>query len=146
MLRIRSLSPITLAIFAAVLSAQEISVHPGTEIPVELRTKIDSHSTRAGAKVEFHTTEAVLIGHNIVVPQNATIIGHVAQVLDGESTSPNSRLRITINTLKWKRGEAPLNAVIISVEQTPAQSMLLARGHRFRDPPSFLKGIHIRAH
>lgn len=146
MLRIRSLSPIMLAIFAAVLSAQETSVHPGTEIPVELRTKIDSHSVTRGAKVEFHTTEAVLIGHNIVVPQNATVIGHVAQVLHGERASLNSRLRITINTLKWKHGEAPLNAVIIGVEQTPAQSMLLARGHRFHDPPSFLKDIRIRAY
>lgn len=146
MLRIRSLSPITLAIFAALLSAQEISVHTDTEIPVELHTKLDSHSARAGAKIEFHSTEAVLIGHNIVVPQNATILGHVVKVLDGESTSPNSLVRITINSLKWKHGEAPLNAVIISVEQTPAQSMLLARGHRFRDSPSFLKDVHIRAH
>lgn len=147
MLRIRTLVPVLLAIFAAFSSAQETSVHPGTEIPVELRTKIDTHGVKVGAKIEFHTTEAVLIGHNIVVPESATITGRVDQVIDGTVASPNSLLRISINHLKWKHGEAPLNAIIISVERTPAQDMMMARGHRsFRDPPTFLKDVHIRAH
>jgi len=146
MLRIPVLLPVFLAIFAVNLSAQGISVHPGTEIPVELRTKLDTQSMKVGAKIEFHTTEAVLIGHNIVVPENATITGHIEQVIDGGRASSKSVLRIIINALKWKHGEAPLNAVISSVERNPAQEMLQARGRRFRNPPTFLKDIHIRAH
>ena len=146
MLRIRILLPVLLAISAAFLSAQKTSVHPGTEIPVELRTKINTLGAKVGAKIEFRTTEAVLIGHNIVVPENATVVGRVEQVGEADGKSPNPVVRIGINHLKWKHGEAPLNAVIISVEQTPAQEMLLARGRHFRNPPTFLKNVHIRAH
>lgn len=147
MLRISILLPALLAIFAANLPAQEISVHPGTQIPVELRTKLKTESARVGAKIEFHTTEAVLIGHNIVVPENAVVTGRVESVVDGAADSPNSRLRISIDALKWKHGEASLNAVIISVERSPAQEVMILRGRRsFRDPPTFLKNVHIRAH
>lgn len=147
MLRIRNLMPILLSILAALCSAQQTSVRPGTQIPVELRTKVDTQSAKVGSKIEFHTTEAVLIGHNLVVPENATIIGRVEQVTNSIPNSSTSVLRISINSLKWKHGEAPLNAVIISVERTPAQDILMARDHRsFRDPPAFLKDIHIRAH
>jgi hypothetical protein len=143
----RTLLPALLVISAAVISAQETSVRSDTEIPVELRTKIDTQSAKVGAKIEFHTTEAVLIGHNIVVPENATIIGRVEQAIDAVANSSKSVLRISITHLKWKNGEASLNAVIISVERTPAQEILMARGHHsFRDPPTFLKDIHIRAH
>lgn len=130
----------------ASLCAQEVSVRPGTQIPVELRTKIDTHSIKPGAKIEFHTTEAILIGHNVVVPENALVIGRVEQVSDSDGESPNSVLRISINRLKWKHGEAALNAAIVSIEQTPAQAILQGRGRRFRDPPTFLKDVHIRAH
>jgi hypothetical protein len=144
--RIGFLVSALLPIFCASLGGQEITVRTGTQIPVELRTKIDTHSVKPGAKIEFHTTEAVLIGHNIVVPERATVIGRVEQVSEGQGKSSNSVLRISINRLKWKHAEAPLNAVIISIEQTPAQQILQSRGRRFRDPPTFLKNVHIRAH
>jgi hypothetical protein len=137
---------VLLLIFPGSPRAQEISVRTGTQIPVELRTKIDTHSVKPGSKIEFHTTEAVLIGHNTVVPENASVLGRVEQVNDGDGKAPKSMLRISINRLKWKHTEAPLNAVIISIEQTPAQEILQARGRRFRDPPTFLKDVHIRAH
>ncbi len=146
MVRVPILLAALLVIFRAFSLAQQTSVHPGTEIPVELRTKIDTQSVQVGAKIEFRTTEAVLIGHNIVVPENATVIGRVENVVDSDHTSPSSFLRISINTLKWKHGEAPLNAVIISIERTPAQDMMMARSRHFRAPPTFLKDIHIRAH
>ncbi len=147
MLSIGGLFSVMLVILAAPLSAQETSVRPGTEIPVELRSRIDTHSAKVGTKIEFRTTEAILIGHNVVVPENATVIGRVDHVIDSAAASPNSVLRITINILKWKHGEAQLNAVIFSVERTPAQDMLLGRGrHSFRNPPTFLNDIHIRAH
>lgn len=135
-----------LLVFCDSLRAQEITVRTGTQIPVELRTRIDTHSVKPGAKIEFHTTEAVLIGHNTVVPESATVLGRVEQVGKGDETSEKSVLRISINRLKWKHAEAPLNAVIISIEQTPAQEILQSRGRRFRDPPTFLNHVHIRAH
>ncbi len=147
MLRIRTLLPLLLVVLVASCWAQQVSVRPGTEIPVELRTKIDTQSVNAGTRINFQTIEAVLIGHNIVVPANATVVGSVEHVANGDAASPKSLLRISIHTLKWKHGEAPLNAVIISIERTPAQDMMMARGrHPFRSPPTFLKEIHVRAH
>lgn len=146
MSRIGFLISAVLLVYPGSLCAQEMSVRAGTQIPVELRTRIDTHSIQPGAKIEFHTTEAVLIGHNIVVPENATVIGRTEQVSNVGGKVPNSVLRVSINRLKWKHAEAPLNAVIISIEQTPAQAILEARGHRFRDPPTFLKDVHIRAY
>ena len=146
MLRIGFLLSALLLVFPASVRAQEISVRPGTQIPVELRTRVDTHSIKPGARIEFHTTEAVLIGHNIVVPGNATVTGRVEQVRNGDAKSPNSILRISINRMKWKHAEAALNAVIISIEQTPAQEILQTRGRGFRDPPTFLKDVHIRSH
>lgn len=143
--RIGFLVSALLLIFCASPRAQEITVRAGTQIPVELRTKIDTHSVKPGAKIEFHTTEAVLIGHNTVVPESATVLGRVEQVGDGDDTSEKSVLRISINRLKWKHAEAPLNAVIISIERTPAQEILQSR-RCFRDPPTFLNHVHIRAH
>lgn len=146
MLRIRTLLPVLLSIFAATLSAQEISVRSGTQIPVELRTTIKAESSKVGDAIEFRTTEAVLIGNNIVVPEGAKITGRIEQVTRS-ANPPNSVVHVSITALQWKKGEAPLNAVIISVEPTPAQQMLnLGRHHRFRDPPTFLNHIHIRAH
>ena len=144
--RIETLLPVLLAILTATPTAQEISVRSGLQIPVELRTTVKAESAKVGDAVEFRSTEAVLIGHNIVVPQGAKITGGIEQVTRS-AKPPNSVILISIISLKWKNGEAPLNAVIISVEPTPAQQMLNEnRRHRFRDPPTFLAHVHIRAH
>jgi hypothetical protein len=146
MLRVAILLPAMLAASAGFLSAQDISVSPGTEIPVELRTRIETGSAKPGQPVEFETTEAILIGHDIVVPRGAKVIGHIEQVFSRGIESPDSAVRLSIDRLKWKQSEASLNAVVISVEPTAAQVMLSSARDHFRNPPTFLHHIHIRAH
>ncbi|HEX6880218.1 MAG TPA: hypothetical protein VF135_07630 [Terriglobales bacterium] len=135
---------------AIVCCAQEIKVRRDTQFPVELHTTVRSDKAKPGTKVEFRTTEAVLIGNNIVVPSNSKVLGSVEQVRSGAPTGPRYLLSIHIETLKWKDHEVYLNAVVASVEPTPAQKMLTARRHRFPwpdvEPQPFLKGVHIRAH
>ncbi|MDT8068024.1 MAG: hypothetical protein ROO76_07630 [Terriglobia bacterium] len=146
MARIAILLSAFVAASAVSLSAQEISVRAGTQIPVELQTKIKTDSAKPGERVEFKTREAVLIGHDIVVPRDSKITGRIEQVLNRGTGSPNSKVRISIGHLEWKKNEASLNAVIISIEPTPAQQMLGLGRHRFGDPPTFLRHVHIRAY
>ena len=135
---------------AIVCFAQEITVRRDTQFPVELHTTVKSDDAKPGTKLEFRTTEAVLIGNNIVVPSNSKVLGTIELVRSDATTGPRHLLRIQIDTLKWKKSQASLNAVIASVEPTAAQKMLTARRHRFPWPPAlpqpFLKGVHIRAH
>jgi hypothetical protein len=114
---------------------------------VELRTTIKSDRAKVGDNVEFQTREAVLIGNNIVVPERAKILGRIERVRSDDPAAPRSLVGISIHTLTWKNGEAPLNAVVFSVEATPAEDMVVRRRrHPFFRPPNFLQGIKIRAH
>jgi hypothetical protein len=130
------------------LSAQEAVVRRDTQLPVELTNTIKSHSAKVGDKVKFRLNEAVLIGNNIVVPEGAKIFGVVEAVRDNSDDQPHSLVRIRIDRLEWKKGSARLNAVVLSVEPTPAQSIIMS--HRRRrpplPPPSFMLGIRIKAH
>jgi hypothetical protein len=143
--------PATLLSFAvlacALLSAQEAVVRRDTQFPVELSTTVKTRSAKIGDKVKFRLNEAVLIGKNIVVPEGATIIGTIESVRNSATDQPRSLVGIRLATLEWKKGRAKLNAVVLSVEPTPAQNMIMTRRRRppLR-PPSFLQGIHIKAH
>lgn len=141
------LIPFLLAVLATSVVAQDPTVRRDTQFPVELRTTIKSDKAKVGDKVEFQTREAVLIGNNIVVPERAKILGRIEQIRSGATESPRSLVDISIHTLKWKNGEAALNAVVFSVEATPAENMVMRRRrHPFFKPPNFLQGIRIRAH
>jgi hypothetical protein len=127
--------------------AQQPIVRRDTQFPVELRTSLKTSSAKAGNSIEFHTTEAVLIGNNIVVPGNAKIFGHIEQVISDAPDSPRSSVRLRIDILKWKNNEAKLNAVVSSVEPSPVQDMVTRRRrNRIIEAPNFLKNIRIRAH
>jgi hypothetical protein len=129
------------------LLAQEAVVRRDTQFPVELSNTIKTHSAKVGDKIKFRLNEAVLIGNNIVVPEGARITGTIQTVRNNGVSEPRSLLSIRIDNLEWKKGRATLNAVVLSVEPTPAQDMLMTR--RRRPPPlrpSFMQGIHIKSH
>ncbi len=129
------------------LVAQQASVRTDTQIPVELGTTIKTQSAKVGDRIKFRTTEAVLIGNNIVVPQDATITGRIEKVLSDAEDSPHSVVRISIDHLQWKNGQAPLNAVVFGIEPTAAEEILrMPRRRSLRELPNFLKDIRIRAH
>jgi hypothetical protein len=130
-----------------VLSAQEAVVRRETQFPVELRDTIKSKSAKVGDKIKFRLNEAVLIGNNVVVPEGAKITGTIDAVRHGGAEEPRSVIRIRIHGLEWKKGTARLNAVVMSVEPTPAQLMIIP--HRRHPPlrsPSFTQDIEIKAH
>lgn len=129
------------------LSAQEAVVRRDTQFPVELRDTIKSKSAKVGDKIKFRLNEAVLIGNNVVVPEGAKISGTIDAVQNEGAEEPRSAIRIRIHSLEWKKGTAQLNAVVMSVEPTPAQLMIIP--HRRHPPlrsPSFTQNIHIKAH
>ena len=135
------------ALAAPSVVTQEAVVRRDTLFPAELRTTVKTDSVRVGSTVEFRTNEAVLIGNNIVVPDDAKIIGTVEVIRRDSVDSPRSLVRIRLGTLQWKNGSAKLNAVVASVEASPAEQMLMSRHRRsVLQPPSFLRGIRILAH
>ncbi len=118
------------------------SVRRDTEFPVEVHTGLKSGSVRVGDTIEFRTAEAVLIGNGVVVPRNATILGTVTEVRSRNADGPRALIRIRIHTLRWKSGEASLNAMVSAVRHV-----------RFSDPnisfpqlPTFMEGIRIVSH
>ncbi len=138
---------VVLLAIPSTLAAQQVTVRRDTQFPVELRTSVKTDSAKVGNTVEFRTTEAVLIGNNIVVPRDARIVGHIEQVRSGAAGSPRSLFRLRIDTLKWKNSDAALNGIVSAVEPAPAEEIVMHRRRRpFFEPPDFLKGIHIRAH
>jgi hypothetical protein len=129
------------------LSAQEAVVRRDTQFPVELKDTLKSKSAKVGDKIKFRLNEAVLIGNNIVVPEGAKITGTIDAVRNDAAEEPRSAIRIRIHGLEWKKGTARLNAVVMSVEPTPAQLMIIP--HRRHPPlrsPSFTQNIQIKAH
>jgi hypothetical protein len=129
------------------VSAQEAVVRRDTQFPVELKDTIKSKSAKVGDKIKFRLSEPVLIGNNIVVPEGAKITGTVDAVQNDGPEEPRSTIRIRIHGLEWKKGSARLNAVVMSVEPTPAQLMIIP--HRRHAPPrlpSFTLNIQIKAH
>ena len=125
------------ALAAPLLVAQETIVRRDTLFPVELRTTVKTDSVKIGSTVEFRTNEAVLIGNNIVVPDDAKILGTVEVIRRDSVDSPRSLVRIRLGTLYWKNGSAKLNAVVASSRTRVRMRELLFtplnhRGHGVR--------------
>lgn len=138
MFRFISITLLALASAAPLMHADgPVLVRRDTEIPVEIRTRIKSGSAKVGDPIEFRTTEAVLIGNNVVVPENSSVLGTIVEVQHGGE--PRAMVRIRIHTLRWKSGESMLNAIVASVRH----------GHidvpdwGFGPQPTFMEGIRI---
>jgi hypothetical protein len=120
----------------------ETLVRRDTYFPVEIVHTIKGKTAKVGDPIEFRTLEAVLIGKDIVVPRNATILGTIIAVQKRGPEWPRSLVRIRIHTLLWKDGEAKLNAMIASI----LRPHMDATEWSFRYPPTFLEGIRVVSH
>ena len=130
-----------------VVSGQQATVRRDTQLPVELSHSVKTKSAKVGDRVKFRLNEPVLIGNNIVVPEGAKIFGTIEEVQNDAPGEIRSWFRLRILSLEWKKGNAPLNAVVQSVEPSPAQDlMMIRRRHRPLQVPSFMLNIRIRAH
>lgn len=125
------------------LGQEFYTVRPDTGFPVELQQTIRASRAKAGDPVEFRTLEPVLIGNGIVVPENATLVGVVAFSRDEAKAEPRSLLRIRVQGLHWKSGQARINAVVGTVYYAPSAYVVkMSNGPK----PTFLEGIHIVPH
>lgn len=125
------------------LGQEFYTVRPDTGFPVELQQTIRASRAKAGDPVEFRTLEPVLIGNGIVVPENAMLVGVVAFARDESKAEPRSLLRIRVQGLHWKNGQARINAVVGSVYYARSSYVLkMSNGPK----PTFLEGIHIIPH
>jgi hypothetical protein len=118
---------------------QKVEVRRDTEFPVVVQGTIKSASARIGDTVKFRTESPILIGNNIVVPENATILGTIIKLRRAQHDYPNSLIGIRIHTLRWKNYEAPLNAIVASIRHM----------HQVREVPNrptFLEGVRVISH
>jgi len=119
--------------------APKLEVRHDTEFPVEVHGTIKSATAKVGDTVEFRTTIPVLIGNNIVVPGNSTILGTITEVRRDRRNYPNSLVAIRFHTLRWKDNEVQLNAVVTSIRHiSQLRSALYA--------PTFLEGVRVVSH
>ncbi len=128
-------------IFSSALCG-ETPVPRDTEFPVELAHTVNVRNAKVGDPIEFHTLEPVLIGNDTVVPQNATILGSITEIQRRGPGWQRCLIRITIHSLRWKRGEAVLNAMVSSILRPHADELYW----RFRYAPTFMEGIRVISH
>lgn len=116
---------------------------PGTHFPVELHGTIRESKAKVGDPVEFRTIAPVLIGNSVVVPEDAEIRGSIVFVRTDRNATPPYFVRIRLQELRWKSGQANLNAVVDGVHYVRSSYFdVLHRGPR----PTFLEGINIDPH
>lgn len=133
--------------FSVLAGAEQPTVRRDTQIPVELVTETSSVTAKPGQALHFVTTEAVLIGNNVVIPRGATVLGRLESVQSGLAASP-SVLRVSIGGIEWDRGSAVLNAVVLGVESSDTETNPVWRHfHRaVAGRPTMLNDIAIRSH
>jgi hypothetical protein len=131
-------------LFCGVAVGQEFfTVLPDTRFPVVLHGTIRASQAKVGDPVEFRTIEPVLIGNGIVVPENAEILGTVVFVRTDPNATPSSWVRIRVQELWWKTGQASLNAVVDGVHFV--RSSYFATFHH-QPATTFLEGTHVEPH
>lgn len=131
-------------LFSGVAVGQEFfAVLPDTRFPVELHGTVRVSQAKVGDPVEFRTIEPVLIGNGVVVPERAEVRGTVIFARTDNRTTPSSWVRIRVQELRWKTGQASLNAVVDGVHFVRSSYFdSLHRGTRV----TFLEGIHVTPH
>ena len=136
-----------LTLTANVLAANRPTVRRDTYFPVILQTKVNTENAQVGDEVILLTTEGVLIGNNVVVPKGAEVVGAIDEVQQSGRDTPDSTLVIRFRSVRWREGEANLNAVVASVEVTTQSEKLIFRHiHNLFSRPTMLEQVEVYAH
>lgn len=92
----------------------EASLAPGSAIPVELNSSIDSKKAKAGDAVTAHTSEALRSSDGrLILPKGTKIEGHITQASARNKGGDESALGIQFDKAMPKDGgEIPLNVII----------------------------------
>ena len=92
----------------------EASLAPGSAIPVELNSGIDSKKAKAGDMVTAHTSEALRSSDGrLILPRGTKVEGHITQASARNKGGDESALGIQFDKAMPKDGgEIPLNVII----------------------------------
>lgn len=132
--------------FAMDLRADLLSVRRDTQFPVELQTGIHTGTAQQGDRVLLRTTQGVLIGNNIVVPQGAEVFGTIDK-LDRDPECRCSSLVLRFGEIQWSGGYVKINAVVSAVESTnQRQSLIIRHIQNLFSQKTNLEHIDVYAH
>ncbi len=92
----------------------EATLAPGSTIPVELNSGIDSKKAKAGDAIVAHTSEALKSADGrLIIPKGAKVEGHITQSNARGKGGNESLLGIQFDKATVKDGgEIPLNVII----------------------------------
>ncbi len=134
---------VTFLLCGVVFGQEFFTVLPDTRFPAELHGTIRVSRAKVGDLVKFRTIEPVLIGNGVVAPQDAEIRGSVVFVRSDRNATPPYWVRIRLQELRWKTGQASLNAVVAGVYYVRSSYFdAYHRGLR----PTFMEGIQVAPH
>jgi len=101
-------------------------INPGSVLPVVLSKTVDAKKAKTGDQVLGKIPQDLSANGKVVIPQDTTVIGHVAEVKASDHDSKDSKLGIVFDKMSMKDGsEIPLMAEIQAVrapEQAAATS------------------------
>ncbi|HSS98323.1 MAG TPA: hypothetical protein VLK33_14890 [Terriglobales bacterium] len=109
-------------------------INPGSLLPVELAKTVDAKKAKSGDPVMGKIPHDLSANGKVVIPQDAKVIGHVAEVKSSNHDSKDSKLGIVFDKISMKDGgEIPLTAEIQAVA-APIQ-MASAGAYNSAGPP-----------
>lgn len=113
--------PLGALLLALALSAQDKfnspEATPGElHIPVTLTKGLKVEKLHVGDEVRFRLEGPVLVGHGLVMPDGATLVGRVRLSKPLLGRSP-SLLSVIVHEARWKKNTLPLHAVISGLGQ-----------------------------
>jgi hypothetical protein len=109
-------------------------INPGSLLPVELAKTVDAKKAKSGDPVMGKIPHDLSANGKVVIPQDAKVIGHVAEVKSSSHDSKDSKLGIVFDKISMKNGEEiPLTAEIQAVG-APVQ--MASAGDYNKDAPS----------
>jgi hypothetical protein len=114
-LAIGTLAPLVLGQDATGTTGRsEGSLAPGSKIPVELNSTIDSKKAKTGDTITAHTSESLKsTDDRLILPKGAKVEGHITQATARGKGGNESALGIQFDKAILKDGgEIPLNVII----------------------------------
>ena len=108
--------PLCTLLFSLALPAQDKFSSPDAapgelHIPVTLKKGLKVEKLRVGDEVRFRSEGPVLVGHGLVIPDGATLVGRVRLSKELSGGSP-SLFSVIVHEARWKKNTLPLHAVI----------------------------------
>src|SRR5271167_1842289 len=112
----RAISLVLLAVNALIATAQQPAASSlvsssKLSIPARLTRTVRADKAHPGGPVEFRTLEPVLVGKDLVMPENSLLRGRILSA-GAKQEGKNSWLVLVVERAEWKQHSLPLHAFI----------------------------------